>query len=124
MGNTTVMYGLASVPFGSGAFARAKVIFVHFIGPECPTVKKGRLNAKLPNAQDQLRPYHATIKIESADEMTVELFQKELGGKFMDDTHLKDTTKDFTIKDKREAVEERIEKAKPAEAQLYKLAGT
>jgi hypothetical protein len=106
--DSTVMYGLVAVPFGTGSFARNKNIFVHFIGPSCPTVKKGRLNAKMPTTKTQLSPYHGEITIYASEELTEEHFHEQLQSKFADESNMSDLTR-FSIQHKVEYHEEVVE---------------
>lgn len=94
--DSEVSYGVVKMTFGSGSFARPKNIFVHFNGANCGAVKRGRANAKLPRAEGELKPTHASIKVETVEEVTEEYFRQELSSKFMDDSHLASMTT-FTI---------------------------
>lgn len=43
---TKVFFGVFRFVFGKGTFARTKYVAVHFNGESCPTVKRGRANAR------------------------------------------------------------------------------
>jgi len=49
-----VMFGVIRVSVGAGI---SKQVFIHWIGPEASTVKKGQWNSKVPAAQEKIRGF-------------------------------------------------------------------
>lgn len=50
-----VQFVLSKFPVGSGTFQRTKVVYVHWIGPACSAVKRGKHNAEKDRALTALR---------------------------------------------------------------------
>eukprot|EP01006_Ploeotia_vitrea_P023649 TRINITY_DN561_c0_g1_i1.p1 TRINITY_DN561_c0_g1~~TRINITY_DN561_c0_g1_i1.p1 ORF type:complete len:396 (+),score=94.09 TRINITY_DN561_c0_g1_i1:31-1188(+) len=49
-----VVYGLLRLAFGTGTFRRTKWVFVHWIGPNTPPVKKGKASSVVGEMQEKL----------------------------------------------------------------------
>jgi len=52
-----VMFGLLRLDFGVGRLKRTKHAFMHLIGPQVPTVKRGRINAVRPSVEAALKQF-------------------------------------------------------------------
>jgi len=64
-----VLFGLVRMGFGSGRFRRTYWLFVHWIGPNTPTVKKGRDNANVDAMKTLCRPFACAIAANDMDEI-------------------------------------------------------
>jgi len=64
-----VLFGLVRMGFGSGRFRRTYWLFVHWIGPKTPTVKKGRDNANVGEMEKMCRPFACSITANDMDEI-------------------------------------------------------
>jgi hypothetical protein len=73
--DTMVQWALLRLELGSGSFQRQKMLFLHLNGEDCPTVKRGRLNARTAEVQDRLRGeeiFHASLVVTRAADVTSE----------------------------------------------------
>jgi hypothetical protein len=64
-----VLFGLVRAGFGSGAFKRVKWVFVHWTGPKCPMVKRGKWNAEKSAIQELLSPYSLDLTVNTPEEV-------------------------------------------------------
>ena len=67
-----MQFALCRFDVGTGAFSRAKHMLIHLTGAECAAVRRGRGNAKKPEAQATFGMCHCELAITSAEECTVE----------------------------------------------------
>lgn len=68
-----VLFGLVRAGFGSGAFKRVKWVFVHWTGPKCPMVKRGKWNAEKSAIQELLSPYSLDLTVNTPEEAELEV---------------------------------------------------
>lgn len=72
MNDSTVQFGLLKFVFGTGAFARNKVLFIHINGEKCSALKRGRFNTKKGLAKDLLGSTAAEVIMSEISECTVD----------------------------------------------------
>jgi hypothetical protein len=82
--DTRVQFMLIKFPIGSGTFKRNKFVYVHFVGPQCGAVKRGKWNAELGNAL-KLFQTSAGIEVTSRDALSFETLVTQLKKVFVAD---------------------------------------
>jgi|Transcript_49521 hypothetical protein len=86
--DTMVQWALLRLELGSGSFQRQKMLFLHLNGEDCPTVKRGRLNARTAEVQELLRGeeiFHASLVVTRAADVTSEEIMSRIGHCFVAD---------------------------------------
>jgi hypothetical protein len=71
-------------PVGSGTFKRTKYVYVHFVGPKCGIVKRGKWNAELGNV---LRLFNAPsgVEVDTKDVLSFDYLVSQLKKVFVSD---------------------------------------
>lgn len=110
MDENTVMFGMLRFVFGHGSFARVKFVFIHLNGEGCPTVKRGRFNAKKGEAGDQIGACHTSLEYKTPDEITVDGVLEHLFNVCVSDGGLGKGT-EMTVDQMKKDMEVMIEKA-------------
>jgi len=78
LNDAEVLWGLLRFELGSGAFARSKVLLLHFNGEDCLAVKRARANSLINDVKSALRDsqasdnFHACIELRRVTEVTTE----------------------------------------------------
>ena len=79
-----VQFMLIKFPIGSGTFQRTKYVYVHFVGPKCGIVKRGKWNAELPNILTLFQAASG-VEVNSKEQLTFEYLVTELKKVFVAD---------------------------------------
>lgn len=82
MEDCEVMWAIVRFEFGTGAFKRTKMLFLHFNGEETPVVRRGKANAKTELVREFLRGkdgvFHCSIQRLMVSELTIENVMEEV----------------------------------------------
>lgn len=79
-----VQFMLVKFPIGSGTFQRTKYVYVHFVGPKCGIVKRGKWNAELPNILSLFQAASG-VEVNSKEQLSFEYLVTELKKIFVAD---------------------------------------
>lgn len=72
LADDAVQFGVVRMSFGAGRFRRTKWIFVHWLGPSCGALRRGRDNAALGSIRPALGPTSADLQADERQEMELE----------------------------------------------------
>lgn len=91
MSNNEVMWALLRFDYGAGAFARTKVVFLHFNGEDAPVIRRGQANALTKTVTHFLRNqgrdhFHASLQLKDVSEVTVEYIMNTVSEHFVVDS--------------------------------------
>ena len=79
-----VQFMLIKFPIGSGTFKRNKFVYVHFVGPQCGVVKRGKWNAELGNVL-KLFQSSAGIEVTNKESLSFDFLVNQLKKVFVAD---------------------------------------
>jgi len=85
LSDSSVAWGLLRFEVGDGAFATEKFVAVHVNSENVAIVRRGRMNARTPEMLSQFGTVHATIEVNSAEELSFETVLQKLAPSFADD---------------------------------------
>lgn len=85
-----VQFMLIKFPVGQGTFKRNKYVYVHYVGPNCGAVRRGKWNSQLGSVVSRIGPTSAGIQATSKAELSFEdlvtkmrsVFVSDAGGAF------------------------------------------
>lgn len=73
-----VSFGLCRVPFGTGTFAREKVILLHVNSEECSGIKRGKINGRKGDVKRLLGDVNAEVVLDDVKEVSAEAILEKL----------------------------------------------
>lgn len=82
--DTRVQFMLIKFPVGSGTFKRTKYVYVHFVGPKCGIVKRGKWNAQLGNILSLFQA-SSGVEVDSKEVLSFEYLITQLKKVFVAD---------------------------------------
>jgi hypothetical protein len=80
-----IWFGVIRFTIGSGSFARTKYIFIHWNGPECSAVKRGKANAAKSKALAAVGFIHSEMAVVELQQCTTDFFFEKLQKVFVSD---------------------------------------
>jgi len=121
MKDDEVMWALLRFEYGSGTFARTKVVFLQFNGENTPVIQRGQANSLNKTVAHFLRSegkdhFHASLQLNDLADVTIENIMTEVAQYFVVDSIASETTSSMLMKYHEQLAKEQAEAHERVEA--------